>query len=129
MFLCVRLCSFMFIFVFSCLFKFIHVHLCFFTFVQVHSSLSMFILAQSYSFMFNSFFMKILFPTCQSISNLKTVRRTKAAFVQLFQVCISSASSSYPTSFIAQVVQQHLAPKSSPPHYIGLPLPTEINYL
>ena len=65
---------------------------------------------------------KIVYPTCQSMSKLRTVRRTKAAFVQLFQVCISSASSSYPTSFIAQVVQQHLAPKSSPPHYIGFAL-------
>ena len=72
--------------------------------------------------MLNSFSIKNLYPTCQYDSKLRTVRRTKAAFVQLFQVCISSASSSYPTSFIAQVVQQHLAPKSSPPHYIGFAL-------
>ena len=111
----------------KCSFVFIPVH--FLMFVQVCSSFPMNILAQSYLFIFNSFSIKILYPTCQSISKLRTVRRTKAAFVQLFQVCISSASSSYPTSFIAQVVQQHLAPKSSPPHYIGLPLPTEINYL
>ena len=98
-----------------CFFLLIHVPKCAFVFIPVHFfnvCSSLLKLVQGYS-------CSIIFIHVQLILNQKCYIQPVniivslgpfEAFVQLFQVCISSASSSYPTSFIAQVVQQHLAP-------------------